>query len=363
MNPLLANQVPSPSRRLTVLCAAKLHKNQLERHLELLERLELVERIIVVRHEPLPERLSKLENVSFGAGNLARSAIRMLQSVDETLQHRPVDWVLGLNPVPWGALAALVARRRKVSTCLSLIGRDYLQVQRPWALPFVQALRKADRVTTTGRSMLDGVVKLGVAKERTFILPHSVDLERFQPQVGPAEYEIVSVGQLIARKRMDVLVRALGLLRSRGIQLRLALLGQGPEEAKLRALVSELGLEQQVSFLGYRDDVEKVVAKARLFALVSAWEGVPFALMEAMASGVVPVVTSVGTIGDWVIDGKNGRIVPVDDAARLAEVLFQLQADGGKELEALRRSLLEEREAFGLARGVEVWRRILSPLR
>jgi glycosyltransferase involved in cell wall biosynthesis len=348
-------------RRLTVLCAAKLHKNQLERHLELLERLELVERIIVVRHEPLPERLSKLENASFGQGNVPASLVRMFRGVDDALRRRSVDWVIGFNPVPWGAVAELAARRRGVSTCLSLIGRDFLQMQRPWGFPFVRALRHATRITVTGRSMREGVVKFGVQPERVFVLPHSVDLERFSPAAGPYEYDIVSVGQLIRRKRMDVLLRALAVLAERGLRLRLGILGRGQEEARLRALCRELGLDEQVSFLGYRDDVEAVLRGARLFALVSAGEGVPFALMEAMASGVVPVVTGVGTIGDWVEDGRNGKLVPVDDVNTLAATLHELHTNDGREIERLRAQLLVDRERLGLDQGVEAWRRILGP--
>jgi glycosyltransferase involved in cell wall biosynthesis len=187
-----------------------------------------------------------------------------------------------------------------------------------------------------------------------------VDLNRFSSRDGPYSYDIVSVGQLIERKRMHVLIRALSILRDQGTRLRVGILGQGPDEAKLRALTKELELEAQVDFLAYRDDVETVLQSARIFALASAWEGVPFALMEAMAVGLVPVVTDVGTISDWVRHNQNGKLLPVDDAGAVARSISELLADDGRELRAFRKELERERARLGFDAGVGVWRDILT---
>lgn len=345
-------------RLLSVLCAAKLHANQLERHLELLERSERVGRIIVVRHEAIPERLSKVENRAFGSGSLLASALRMAQGVDDVLRKERVDWVVAFNPVPWGSIAGHVARRRSVRTCLSLIGRDYQQVQTPWGRPFLNEVRRSDAVTVTGTLMVAGLTRLGLGPDKLHVLPHSVDLERFTPATATPEFDIVFVGQLIRRKRVDVLLQALHLLRKDGVRLTLAILGRGSEETALRRLTEELGLTQQVQFLGYRDEVEAVLRLGKCFALASDWEGVPFALMEALAVGLVPVVTNVGTIVDWVRSDENGLLVPPGDAPALAHALGRLATD---ELlyQRMRLRVLAERSRLSLEAGVAVWNRIL----
>lgn len=345
---------------LTVLCAAKLHANQLERHLELIERCPLVDRIIVVRRAPVPQRLSKLENLAFGDGPVPVEAGRMLKAVRATVARERVDWVVGFNPVPWGAIAQWGALGSGVRTCLCVVGRDYQQLQAAWGWPFRAALRQATAVTVTGRLMLDGLVRLGVSEDRLRILPHSVDLERFAPSDEPPRFDVISVGQLIPRKRMDVLIEATRLLKERGLRLRLGILGRGPEEPRLRELVATGGLEEQVEFLGYRDDVETVLRRARVFALLSEWEGVPFALMEAMAAGVVPVVTPVGTIEDWVESGRNGVIVPTGDAAETARRLADLLQPGSEEWTRKRSQLLAERQRLSFTAGVGVWNDIFS---
>jgi glycosyltransferase involved in cell wall biosynthesis len=356
------NHGPSDNRESsqTVVVAAKLHANQLERHLELLERLETVGRILVVRHEPLPKRLQKIENFDFRGGSVPMSALRMLRRLEEVLSTQQVDWVLGFNPVPWGSLGHLVARRYGSRSCLSLIGRDFLQLQEPWALPFLQAVRKSDRVTVTGAKMAEGLAKRGVDPHGIHVLPHSVDIERFRPLPIEKRFDVVSVGQLIRRKRMDVLIEATRLLALRGLRLRVGILGKGPEEAALRAQIARAGLADQIELLPYRNDVENLLAEAQAFVLASEWEGVPFALMEAMATGLVPVVTNVGTISDWVTHGKNGLLVPVGDAQALARSFERLFGPQSEDLPRLAQTVRDERARLSFDSGVEVWRKILT---
>ena len=245
----------------------------------------------------------------------------MSREIRRVLKTERVELVVGFNPVPWGSIATTTAALQGVPGCLSLIGMDFLQIQKNWGLPFRTAVKRAAAVTVTGQEMFDGLVALGVERSRIHILPHSVDLERFCPGGTGGIYDIVTVGQLIPRKRMDILLDAIALSRDRGLSLRLGILGKGPLEVQLRAQCERLRLSNQVEFLGYRDDVETILQGAKVFALASEWEGVPFALMEAMATGVVPIVTKVGTIADWVIHGKNGMLVPVNNPACVAESL------------------------------------------
>src|SRR5690349_18910457 len=109
---------------LTLLSAAKLFPNLLERYLEPLNRSPDVRKILVVRHEALPDRLEKIENVTFPNGSTPVNMARMLATVDRTLRREPVDWVMGFNPVPWGALGCAAAARHGVPVSLSFIGMD-----------------------------------------------------------------------------------------------------------------------------------------------------------------------------------------------------------------------------------------------
>jgi glycosyltransferase involved in cell wall biosynthesis len=349
--------MPVP-RPLTIVCAAKLQEN-LARHLEPLDLSEDVARIIVVRHAPIGQHLRKVENVSFGDGGTLRNMGRMLTTVDRVLRNERVDWVLGFNPVPWGALGAAAAARHRVPVSLSFVGRDFKQIQRPLAAPLWLAVRQARLITVTGERMRRGLVERGVPEEKIRVLPHVIDTQRFSPPTGEPDVDIVSVGSLIQRKRHDVLIEAVARLKERGRSVRVLIAGEGPLRPALEQQIRDRGVGELVELLGFRRDVEVILRRGRLFALVSEWEGVPFAMVEACCTGLVPIVTDVGTITDFVEHERSGHVVPVGDAEALARSIERLLGQPGH-YAALRERALHMRETLSLEQGVRFWREALG---
>jgi glycosyltransferase involved in cell wall biosynthesis len=98
-------------------------------------------------------------------------------------------------------------------------------------------------------------------------------------------------------------------------------------EAELRALVQELGLEETVMFTGMRTDVYRLLPGFDVFALSSRYEGLPIALLEAMATGVACVATRVGGIPEVVVHGREGLLVEPADPGVLAAALEKLVVD------------------------------------
>lgn len=344
---------------MRLLCTAKLPANLLERYLLPLTLFDEVEEIIVVRQEPLPAGLSKLRNVSFPKGNLAVSGLRMLREAELVMRHERVDFTLGFNPVPWGAVGFAAGALHGVRACLSFIGLDFKRAMHPLAAPALLALNRAHLVTVTGERMRRGLTERGVDPAKIRVLPHAVDTKRFRPGEGEPDFDLISVGHLIPRKRMDVVVDAVAELKSRGIEVRTAILGEGPERAALEARIKQRGVEGLVTLLGFRHDVEAMLQRARIFALVSDWEGVPFAMIEALCTGLVPIVTDVGTIADWIDHEKNGHIVPVGDARALADSVQRLMQDH-EHYAALKQKSLDVRQSLSLEAGVAFWRDALQ---
>ena len=107
------------------------------------------------------------------------------------------------------------------------------------------------------------------------------------------------------------------------------LVGQGPLEADTRRLAGDLGLDGSVTFAGFRTDARRLIAASDLFVLSSAYEGLPIALIEAMALARPAVVTRVGGTPEVVTDGVQGLLVPPRDPAALARGVLRLLADPG----------------------------------
>jgi glycosyltransferase involved in cell wall biosynthesis len=153
-----------------------------------------------------------------------------------------------------------------------------------------------------------------------------------------AEAQVVgTVGNLTAKKDQATLVRALASLPSTGDRgPTLVLVGLGPLEDELRALAAQHGVADRVVFAGSRDDVFALLPAFDVFALSSRFEGLPIALLEAMAAGVAPVATRVGGIPEVITDGRDGLLVDPGDPDALAAALGRLLDDA-----ALRETLGE----------------------
>ncbi|CAA9356445.1 MAG: hypothetical protein AVDCRST_MAG93-7378 [uncultured Chloroflexia bacterium] len=102
---------------------------------------------------------------------------------------------------------------------------------------------------------------------------------------------------------------------------RLVILGDGPERARLEALAGELDIVDSVEFRGMVTDVSEYVRSADVFVLPSASEGLSVSLLEAMASGIAPVCSAVGSAPELIEDGNNGLLVPPGDVPALTTAL------------------------------------------
>ncbi|MEY2567254.1 MAG: hypothetical protein QOE35_1783 [Actinomycetota bacterium] len=136
-----------------------------------------------------------------------------------------------------------------------------------------------------------------------------------------------TVGNFTPKKDHATLITAFAQLRRDHPEAELALVGTGPEEHAVRRQVTAAGLEGRVHFLGLRDDVPDLLAGFDVFVLSSRFEGLPIALLEAMASGLACVATAVGGVPEVVTHGEDGLLVPPGDAAGLAVALGKVLED------------------------------------
>jgi glycosyltransferase involved in cell wall biosynthesis len=153
-------------------------------------------------------------------------------------------------------------------------------------------------------------------------LPHMID-KRAEPG------RILFLGRVEAAKGVAELIDAAALLAPRFPHLRLVLAGSGDLDAWRRA-AAERGVARQVELTGWLDDAARAqqLARASVFCLPSHAEGLPMALLEAMAAGKAVVASAVGGIPEAVRDGEDGLLVAPRDGAALAAALARVLEDG-----------------------------------
>jgi glycosyltransferase involved in cell wall biosynthesis len=195
--------------------------------------------------------------------------------------------------------------------------------------------RMATHVTAVSDAVAETVVAFGVPRGRITVIPNGVDVARFggdpldRAALGARGGETVigSVGALAPRKDYGTLLEALALVAKRHPRFHATLVGDGPERAALEARAAELGLGSRTTFLGERPDIDRLLPAMDVFVLSSREEGIPNALLEAMAAGRPSVATAVGGTPEVLEGGVTGWLVPPADPAALAEALAQVMED------------------------------------
>lgn len=237
---------------------------------------------------------------------------------------------------PDGIAAALLAAEFRRPLVITARGTDLNLVPRH-ALPrrMIQwAAARADGLITVCQALKDSLVGLGVPPERVTVLRNGVELDTFRPldraearaALGePAEGGIiVSVGALIERKGHDLVIGALPRLPG----LRLLIAGTGPDEAKLRALVADLGVADRVRFLGQvpHSRLAAIYSAADCMVLASSREGWANVLLESMACGTPVVASDIWGTPEVVAAPEAGRLLPERSPEAIAATVATLLA-------------------------------------
>ena len=227
--------------------------------------------------------------------------------------------------------------------------------RRRFAVSSAVADSNPPRLRTTTRLLLHGVVTgpSGATRPRAEV--------RAELGVAPDAPLVVTVANLRATKDHRTLLAAARDVHDVRPDVHFLLVGDGPLRAELEALTADLGLAGVVHFLGTRDDVADLLAAADLFVLSSRHEGLPIAMLEAMAAGLPSVLTAVGGIPDVVAGGRAARLVSPGDPPTLAASIVELVGD-----DLLRRAMGEDaRElsgGFDIATAVRAYERVYEEL-
>ena len=193
-----------------------------------------------------------------------------------------------------------------------------------------RAARRTRMVCVSAELVQHIVREIGIAKERIRVVLNGVQVAghpcRGEPRsAGPVRF--VTVGRLAAVKNVELLLRAFAQLIERNGQVRLQIVGDGPERARLEALADALRLHEHVSFSGFRSDIDAVLAGSDVFVLSSRSEGIPMSILEAMRAALPIVATRVGGVPATVADGETGLLVESNDVASLARALGSMASD------------------------------------
>lgn len=358
---------PGGTPRVRIVVVARLEDHKLASKLLPLASLPEVEELALVRRTPLalegvrslcPPRLLARRTLLAEPWRLAT----LLRLVSRWPRERTFVVSFFLKP---HALYAEIARRlfgvRTIPVALSQEDVQLAVSRRLWR----RVLRAAHAAGVRGARSRERLVAAGIDAARVFEPPNLHDPSRYPPaDPAKADLDVLYVGALVPVKQVDLLLRALALVKLRRKNLRAAVVGGGPLRDTVDDLRRELGLRQNLHVVGPRpfEEVPDWLRRARLFVMTSRMEGLPMAMVEALSCGVPVVVPDVGDVTTVAQDGVNAWVVRESSPEAYAEAILTLLEDEPRRARLAAGALaLRERFAaeYSLEAAQRAWRRAL----
>jgi colanic acid/amylovoran biosynthesis glycosyltransferase len=242
---------------------------------------------------------------------------------DNKIQHIHVHFV---NPAADVALVA--SRALKISWSISIHGPDSMEDLSKF--DFIRRVKSADCIRVISKYAKQQVLRhVGHdVAQKISVIHCGVEINEniTRNDRSTKNYSGLTVGRLVSAKGQIYLLEALEKLKNEsGYEPKWVFIGTGPDEKYLKKKSRDLGLEEQVSFLGARDrrDVEENLEKCDLFVLPSLAEGIPVSLMEAMAKEVPVISCTTNGIPELIHDGINGILCEPTSVKQLHDALYQ----------------------------------------
>ncbi len=256
-------------------------------------------------------------------------------------------WIMSLIPhfkphatlaffgVPSGATAWLIKKLYNIPYIVSLRGGDVpgfrpydFHIYHRLVSPFLRIIWKNAAAVVANSGGLRQLAQAFDARTEIPVIPNGIDLDAYKTAGRDWTFpRLLSAGRIVHQKGLDLALRALGSLKELNWEWHIA--GDGPQMSVLQSLAKELGLGDRVHFLGWqsREQLMKCYGQANIFLFPSRHEGMPNALLEAMASGLPVIASCIAGNEELVVDGETGYLVPSEDIEALRAALKKLLSE------------------------------------
>lgn len=234
------------------------------------------------------------------------------------------------------SVGQVAARRAKVP--LRFISRRVDFPLKDNALSHRKYTRDVDAIIAISEGVRQVLLDSGIPAPLIHVVPSGIDFSPFREKwprdflrrefsFAPDDFLVGIVAALEDHKGHTYLIQASKILKAQAPKIKIVVVGKGSLRIELNRQVHDLGVEDIVYFLGFREDVPRILASFDLFVLSSHLEGMGSSLLDAMASRLPIVATRTGGIPEVVIDGETGLLVPPRDPAALAQAILTLYHD------------------------------------
>jgi glycosyltransferase involved in cell wall biosynthesis len=333
---------------------------KLSMKLEPIYKISSIEKIIILRGGEGP-KIKKVIYANIPDTKIIRDIFRFIKGITLGKKYK-TKLVVSYYLVPHGIIGYYVSRVIGAKFCISIIGDLLYHLNsRFFGGFYLRVLKNSDFITVTGVKSRKILIKKGVDKDKIFILPNVINMKDYScDSTVDKKYDISFIGRLTYVKRLDVFFRVISEVVKVIPGIKVAMIGEGEDLEKCKALVKELSLENNIEFLGYRKDINQLINKSKISLLTSESEGMPSVIIESMACGVPVISSDVGDIGDIIQDGKNGFLIDkFDDVISYKDKIVKILSDK-KVYKKMSGESLKVRNIHSVENATRIWEEIFS---
>lgn len=241
----------------------------------------------------------------------------------------------------YGLLASINMDTKRIATCHNWLGDSPKMKFYKWLDKLL--LNRFDKVVVVSDILKDEVLRSGIRKEKVEVIYNGIDIENFKlknsdSQIGNSELRrelgikeeekvIGTVGRLTEEKGHIYLLKAAKKVIAEFPNIKFLIVGDGPLMKNLKFEVGSLKLENKVVFAGIRDDIPDMLGIMDVFVMPSLKEGMPMALLEAMAAGRPVIATNAGAIPKIIENDYSGILIEPKDEVKLSSTIIKLLKD------------------------------------
>lgn len=342
---------------MKVLISAKMGHGTFQAKLIPMSEVNEINEIFVVRKSegpPIP-KVKYIILPQFAKYSIFNLAFTPFFLVFQCLKLKP-DFIVSYHFVPHGIFAFIAGLLTRTPNIFCQTGGICeVMSNKPVVGTIMKImLKNAFHFNTPGYQSREFWIKFGVLPEKISVLHSTVNTDVFKPVEKVAfEFDYLYIGRLDPIKRIDWIIQALAENKKKnGLDFNLAIVGDGPSRNKLKELVKILDLEKNVHFLGFQTNVDPYIHKSKVFVMSSYSEGLPVALMEAMACEKLVIAPAVNNIPSVLIHEVTGFSFNKDDFEMLKTNLERAWLDYDK-LEHCRknaRKIILDEYSYGVAK-------------
>lgn len=345
---------------ILVVCDFSGNIDKTERHIQPLADAVETTMVCITANEAV-DQISYKTVPSFGIRPVGLVLMFFLALVEA--KRNDYDAVVSFCLIPHGCFGLAVGRLYGLPVHLGLIGMDLdVHAQSKYGKPVRWLIRQFDSVSVPGTVYKQQLEQLGVPPHKTTILANPIDTDRYRPEPDTShEYDFIWIGRFGPEKNPLLFVEALATLAENGETFKAVMAGDGPLRSTVQTALRENGLDEMVELPGWIDEPVQYYHRSQAFVLTSKRDALPLTLIEAMATGCIPVVSPLGNIPDVANHEHNAIVLPTMAPESLAAALQRLQTDN-ELCGRLATNAPEVRSRYSYEAATTDWKTILNVL-